>query len=554
MSPKGGIKPHKRFSIQAKRSEVLFVDYIAEHLNPNGRGGVIVPEGIIFQSGNAYKKLRKILIENSLFAVVSLPAGVFNPYSGVKTSILFLNKNLAKKTDKILFVKVSHDGFGLGAQRRKIKENDLPLALEIIKKYKQSIIEEKEIEFNINEEKLAHVVKKEKIAESGDYNLSGDRYKRAIIYNGKWDFVELGDVCEIIKDKPVSFKGEKKYFSTGAISCKYHSKDYEMVTFDKKPSRANIFPLINDVGFAVMKNTNKVVLIDEYYYDSIFSTGFTFLRCKKQINFNYLYYLIRDDFFQNKKDREAVDGIMGGIRKSDVLKIKIPLPPLEIQEQIVAELDSYQKIIDGAKQVVENYKPTFKIDPEWDTVKLSKVMLVNKETIDPKIKYGKNKFVYIDISSVENETGIVSFSNELEGNKAPSRARRIVKKGDILLSTVRPNLKAFCFLEEVPYNVVASTGFAVLSATVKVEPLFVYFQLFSDFLQEQMISRMGKGSYPSINQKDVQELKIFYPPLDIQQKIVLQLKKEQKAINSNKELITIFENKIKDKIADVWGE
>jgi type I restriction enzyme M protein len=323
MSPKGGIKPHKRFSIQAKRSEVLFVDYIAEHLNPNGRGGVIVPEGIIFQSGNAYKKLRKILIENSLFAVVSLPAGVFNPYSGVKTSILFLNKNLAKKTDKILFVKVSHDGFGLGAQRRKIKENDLPLALEIIKKYKQSIIEEKEIEFNINEEKLAHVVKKEKIAESGDYNLSGDRYKRAIIYNGKWDFVELGDVCEIIKDKPVSFKGEKKYFSTGAISCKYHSKDYEMVTFDKKPSRANIFPLINDVGFAVMKNTNKVVLIDEYYYDSIFSTGFTFLRCKKQINFNYLYYLIRDDFFQNKKDREAVDGIMGGIRKSDVLKIKI---------------------------------------------------------------------------------------------------------------------------------------------------------------------------------------------------------------------------------------
>jgi type I restriction enzyme M protein len=65
---------------------------------------------------------------------------------------------------------------------------------------------------------------------------------------------------------------------------------------------------------------------------------------------------------------------------------------------------------------------------------------------------------------------------------------------------------------------------------------------------------MGKGSYPSINQKDVQELKIFYPPLDIQQKIVLQLKKEQKAINSNKELIIIFENKITDKIADVWGK
>jgi len=96
MSPKGGIRPHKRFSVQAKRSEVLFVDYIAEHLNPNGRAGIIVPEGIIFQSGTAYKKLRKMLIEHSLYAVVSLPAGVFNPYSGVKSSILLLDRNLSK--------------------------------------------------------------------------------------------------------------------------------------------------------------------------------------------------------------------------------------------------------------------------------------------------------------------------------------------------------------------------------------------------------------------------------------------------------------------------
>jgi hypothetical protein len=59
MTPKGGIRPHKRFSIQANRSEVLFVDYIAEHLSTSGRAGVIVPEGIIFQSANAYKHFEK---------------------------------------------------------------------------------------------------------------------------------------------------------------------------------------------------------------------------------------------------------------------------------------------------------------------------------------------------------------------------------------------------------------------------------------------------------------------------------------------------------------
>lgn len=71
MSPKGGIKPHKRFSIQAARSEVLFVDYIAEHLSPNGRAAIVVPEGIIFQSQTAYKSLRKLLVEKYLVAVIS---------------------------------------------------------------------------------------------------------------------------------------------------------------------------------------------------------------------------------------------------------------------------------------------------------------------------------------------------------------------------------------------------------------------------------------------------------------------------------------------------
>src|SRR3954464_4215805 len=57
MSPKGGIKPHNRFSVQSKRSEVLFVDYMAEHLTPSGRAGIIVPEGIMFQTQSAYTQL-----------------------------------------------------------------------------------------------------------------------------------------------------------------------------------------------------------------------------------------------------------------------------------------------------------------------------------------------------------------------------------------------------------------------------------------------------------------------------------------------------------------
>ena len=82
------------------------MDYMAEHLTPGGRAGIIVPEGVIFQSQKAHTRLRKLLVDEYLVAVVSLPAGVFKPYSGVKTSILILDRALARRSDRIAFFKV----------------------------------------------------------------------------------------------------------------------------------------------------------------------------------------------------------------------------------------------------------------------------------------------------------------------------------------------------------------------------------------------------------------------------------------------------------------
>ena len=123
MTPKGGVTPHTKFRIAAKKAEVLFTDYIAEHLSADGRGGVIVPNGIVATTQNAYVKLRRFLVEDSLVAVVSLPAGVFKPYSGVKTSILLLDKNLARTAREILVLKITDDGFDLGDKRNPIEEN-----------------------------------------------------------------------------------------------------------------------------------------------------------------------------------------------------------------------------------------------------------------------------------------------------------------------------------------------------------------------------------------------------------------------------------------------
>jgi type I restriction enzyme M protein len=191
MSPKGGIKPHNRFSVQSKRSEVLFVDYMAEHLTPSGRAGIIVPEGIIFQSQNAYTQLRKMLVEEYLVAVVSLPAGVFNPYSGVKTSILMLDKSLAQQSNTIAFFKVGNDGFGLGAQRREIERNDLPQVKAELHAYLHAL-QSRQATAELMPT-LGLIVPKIKIAVNGDYNLSGERYREG--NNILDESVKKGVVC-----------------------------------------------------------------------------------------------------------------------------------------------------------------------------------------------------------------------------------------------------------------------------------------------------------------------------------------------------------------------
>ena len=204
MSPKGGIRPHNRFSVKSKRSEVLFVDYMAEHLMPSGRAGIIVPEGIIFQSQNAYKQLRKMLVEECLVAVVSLPAGVFQPYSGVKTSILILDKSLAKKTDRIAFFKVENDGFDLGAQRRPIDKNDLPQVQSEIAEYLRLLRTRETLEDF--QPMMGLLVEKEKIAANGDYNLSGERYRPIATYISSYPMVPIGEICDLINGR--AFKPE----------------------------------------------------------------------------------------------------------------------------------------------------------------------------------------------------------------------------------------------------------------------------------------------------------------------------------------------------------
>jgi len=376
MTPKGGIKPHKKFSVQSNRSEVLFVDYIAEHLTPTGRAAVIVPEGIIFQGATAYKALRKMLVENHLYAVVSLPAGIFNPYSGVKTSILLMDRQLAKKTDSILFVKIENDGFGLGAQRREIDKNDLPDAVNVIKDYVTAVRNGKSDSF-IAEEKPcgAMLVKKEKLAENGEYNLTGDRYRTVETKkHQKWPMVELGEICEILNG--FAFKSEK-YLDAGIRVIRITNVQKGQIV-DNDPK---FYPLTDlseierfilkkdDLLLSLTGNVGRVGLIPESLLPAALNQRVACLRLtSEKILHSYLYSTLNTDLFENS----CIDAASGVAQKNLstewLKKFKIPLPPLEVQREIVAEIEGYQKLIDGCRELIKTYEDKIKrvIDMVWE--------------------------------------------------------------------------------------------------------------------------------------------------------------------------------------------
>ena len=123
----------ERFRIKTKKTEILFLELMYHALAPSGRCAVIVPEGILFGNSNAHKQIRELLLTKCrLDAVVSMPSGVFKPYAGVSTAVLFFTKG--EPTEKVWFYKMEADGYSLDDKRTLIDgKGDIPDILEHFK-------------------------------------------------------------------------------------------------------------------------------------------------------------------------------------------------------------------------------------------------------------------------------------------------------------------------------------------------------------------------------------------------------------------------------------
>jgi len=227
---------------------------------------------------------------------------------------------------------------------------------------------------------------------------------------------------------------------------------------------------------------------------------------------------------------------------------RIIVPPIEKQKKIAKNLSCVEKSIKKADELISSIKnlkkslisylfkygatPIYeknnlkliktkigKIPEAWTVKKLEEIVDINSINRNPLKENPNEYFTYIDISSIEGETGRIVEIKQILGKDAPSRARRLIHTNDVLLSTVRPYLKAFTIVPEELDNQICSTGFAVLKAKNGVNPKYLLFVLFSNIIGNQFKLLMRGSNYPALNVGHVNNTLIPVAPLDEQEKI-----------------------------------
>ncbi len=563
MSPKGGIKPHKRFSIQAKRSEVLFVDYMTEHLTPTGRAGIIVPEGIIFQSQTAYKALRKLLVENSLVAVVSLPAGCFNPYSGVKTSILILDKSIARQSNTIAFFKVENDGFGLGAQRRAIEKNDLPQVQAELAAYLQALRANASTETILSLASTAQIVPKEKIAANGDYNLSGERYREGATSNHSFPLVFLGDEQLFRVESGGTPKSDVEEYWGGGIPwatlVDLPATDFiSEITATKRTisdkglreSSAKMIP-VNSVVVSTRATIGRIAI---NRVPIATNQGFKNVVIEDSVRAIPEYVALALTRLVPTMQAWATGGTFAEISKSKFCELQIPLPPLDVQKEIVAEIEGYQKVINGARAVLDHYRPHIHIHPDWPMVTLCDVTesISDGDHMPPPKSESGVPFVTISNIDERNRIDFTKTFFVTEEYYANLKPQRKPQEGDILYTVtgsygipvlIESNVK-FCFQRHV----------GLIRPSSKINARYLFNLFGSAFMIKQADDAATGVAQKTVSLSALRNFLVPLPPLATQQAIVAEIEAEHALVAANRELITRFEQKIQATLARIWGE
>ena len=402
------------------------------------------------------------------------------------------------------------------------------------------------------------MVEKEKIAANGDYNLSGERYRESELYATQWPMVSL--------DKIADFESGSRQ-KGGAVNAGIPSIGGEQID-EKGNIRFERMKFISEDHFrgmnkGILKNGDVLVVKDgattgkagffPYNWPAAVNEHVFILRARESVDCYYLYSVVRSDAFQEEL-KPFIKGIIGGI-SLEVRQIQIPLPPLEIQQEIAAEIDGYQKVINGARAVVENYRPHIVVDLEWPTVALGDVCERFQYGLSTPLNTQNSGYKTFRMNELVEGRSVDSGDMKYADISAEQFEKYRLVRGDILFNrtnSIEHVGRTGIFDLEGPYcfaSYLIRLSIDGKTANPFYVNAFMNTEKFQSGIKQYASRAIGQSN---INAKSLAAYCIPLPPISVQNSVIAELDAEQALIEANRELICRFEYKVQEAIARVW--
>ena len=306
------------------------------------------------------------------------------------------------------------------------------------------------------------------------------------------------------------------------------------------PSRARRRVHSGDILVSTVRpNLRGFARVREAPKNLIAPTGFAVLTPMSDVDGSYVYHHVMTQQFADYLEKATTGQAYPAVRPADVTNFVLPIPSLPEQRAIAAVLDSIDDAIERTQAVIAatgqlrdpllhqlltrgipGWHTEWKevpglgtIPADWEVVRLGEVAEVNRSNWDPA---EGSTILYLDLPAVD-APGVLSAPRELDAADTPSRARRRVRSGDILVSTVRPKLRGFARVSKAPKNLVASTGFAVVSPGLKANGSFAYHHVMTNQFAQYLENATTGQAYPAVRPRDVADFRLPLPPLPEQE-------------------------------------
>ena len=545
------------YDLPSTNGDSICVQHCMKAINsaaPDGRMALVVPEGFLFRKD--LTKTREYLLNHcQLQSIISLPQGVFLPYTGVKTDIIYatkVNQKIKPSEQKkdFWYFDVKSDGYTLDNHRRKLDTtSDLSKYEEYRKLDKDQMADMLKVGF----EKIPL----DKVRQNSSI-LVGSRYRTLEKANANHPMVQLGD-------------GELFHICSGGTPSssvpEYWNGNVSWITLADLPAEnciTEIKTTERTISEAGLNNSNAKLLPVETVIVSTRATIGRIGIARTQLATNQVFKNIiikRPDVILPKylaymltAKVDTMKHLASGatfkeISKENFCTIQIPLLPIDQQRSVVNELDGYQNIVSGAQNILRNYMPSVSPCNEYRTDSLGNLFGPVLDSIDPSSQNGT--VCYIGLENIVSGTG--EFTGCLENRYENIKSlKRVFKEGDILFGKLRPALNKVAV---ATFDGICSTDIIVLRAKRK-DILSEYYAVLlrgADF-NKTVLNGVSGGQLPRVDLNYLMDIPVKVVPIEEQQQSVDSFRTEKDMMDSAKQIISVFSEKIDRRIKGIWGE